>query len=267
MSNYYCFTTFPDIYWDYYAKDMVKSYVKYFPKDCHLHIYVDAREDKDYSKYMLADNVHVYEYYNSCPDLIDFRKRNQNREHNNFKPFQEVLDDRINKSKFRFQAYKFAYKAFVIIKELQETRAKNAIWLDADMFFDQKIDYDWLDLLLNNKDIAFMDRRPKRFPETGFVIWDTESKHLSTFLYHYKNCYEKDHLFNLREWHDAVAFEYSIVESRKTGLQTNNLSLNRNGWMSPYSHVQATGILGERMDHIKGKRKDIGHSKERVKYR
>ena len=265
MSEYYCFTTFPDIYWDFYAKKMVESYVQYFPKDCDLHVYVDTREDKDFKKYMIANNVHVYHYYNSCPDLIDFKNRNYDRTYNNFKPFQQTLDDRNIKSKFRWQAYKFAYKAFVIIRELQLTRNKKAIWLDADMFFDQTIDYKWLDYLLNNKDIAFMDRRPNRFPETGFVIWDTESTNFSTFLYHYKKCYENDHLFNLREWHDAVAFEYSIIESEKEGLETNNLSLDKEGKMTSHSHVQATGILAERMDHIKGKRKEIGYSAERVK--
>lgn len=70
--------------------------------------------------------------------------------------------------------------------------------------------------------------------------------------------YCDDQLFKLDEWHDAYVFG-KCIERIKYVNKHEFFDLTPEG--KGYDHVFINSVLGNYIDHMKGPRKDIGHSK------
>ena len=63
-------TTYNKKYYDIIAKDMIKSFIKYWPKDCTLHVYYQEQEPE-----LLQDNIVYHELYKVQPQLKEWIDR------------------------------------------------------------------------------------------------------------------------------------------------------------------------------------------------
>ncbi|WP_197028805.1 hypothetical protein [Methylibium sp. T29-B] len=150
---------------------------------------------------------------------------------------------------YRFDAVRFAHKVAAI--ELAYELADDIlIWMDADCVTHAPVTKEWLRSLIGDADFAYLKREGK-YPECGFMMFRKGA--CDRFNAEIVDLYKTDKLFDLAEWHDSWAIE----EVRKTaGLKCVSLS----GDAERTGHPLVNGPLGEKLDHLKGKRKDRGKS-------
>lgn len=150
---------------------------------------------------------------------------------------------------YRFDAVRFAHKVAAI--ELAHELADDIlIWMDADCVTHAPVTKEWLRSLIGDADFAYLKREGK-YPECGFMMFRKGA--CDRFIAEIVDLYKTDKLFDLAEWHDSWAIE----EVRKTaGLKCVSLS----GDAERTGHPLVNGPLGEKLDHLKGKRKTRGKS-------
>lgn len=150
---------------------------------------------------------------------------------------------------YRFDAVRFAHKVAAI--ELAYELADDIlIWMDADCVTHAPVTKGWLRSLIGDADFAYLKREGK-YPECGFMMFRKGA--CDRFLSDIVSLYKTDELFRMAEWHDSWAIE----EIRKVSdLKCVSLS----GDAERTGHPLVNGPLGEKLDHLKGKRKVRGKS-------
>jgi hypothetical protein len=165
--------------------------------------------------------------------LADFKARHAHRRTDNY----------------RFDAVRFAHKIAAI--ELA-AGSDVLIWIDADCVTHAPVDEAWLLGLLGDADFGYL-RRTNKYPECGFMMFRMNDRGRE-FIRRIVDQYRTDGLFEMAEWHDS----WVIEEVRKgMGLKCASLS----GDAEHTGHPLINGPLGSRLDHLKGKRKEIGRSR------
>jgi hypothetical protein len=155
-------------------------------------------------------------------------------------------------SNYRFDAVRFAHKVAALELAFEIGKADVLVWMDADCVTHAPVDGDWLTGLLGGADFAYLTRAGK-YPETGFMLI-RRNQAGSEFIAELVNLYRTDALFVMQEWHDAWAIGELV---RLTGIRAVSLS----GAAENTAHPLVNGPLGERLDHLKGKRKQLGKSR------
>ena len=233
-------TTFHQAGYDLYGKNMLESFDKYYPDQIDLHVYYEGNLPE-----IRSDRIHYYSYKEHCPEFYEFEKRNKDRKY---------------PPGFRYQAVRFAHKPYAILSHLKNCDSQYTIWCDADTVAIKPIPYNFIKSLVHRKAYMSCLLRTARYTECGFYILDTHHKYHNEFIDRFVNkMYSEDLLFNEREWHDSWIFDVvhlQMVQERK--IRVYDLS---NG--IDCAHPFAQGPLGEYLDHLKGKRKNIGSSPER----
>lgn len=153
---------------------------------------------------------------------------------------------------YRFDAVRFAHKVAAIEQAFRVGAADVLVWLDADCVTHAPVTEAWLAGMMGDADFGYL-RRAKREPETGFMLIRRGSAG-SAFIAELVRLYRSDDLFLMREWHDAWVIGELV---RLTGIRATSLS----GGAESTAHPLINGPLGERLDHLKGKRKQLGRSK------
>lgn len=154
-------------------------------------------------------------------------------------------------SNYRLDAVRFAHKVAAIELAYASGRGDCLIWLDADCITHAPIDAGWLSSLIGSSDFACLDRVHK-YTETGFMIFRRTAA-CDRLIRDVVDLYKSDRLFDLQEWHDCWAIDH--VRGR---IEINVASLS--GDAADTAHPLINGPLGERLDHLKGKRKAAGKS-------
>lgn len=168
--------------------------------------------------------------------LYEFKHRHKGRDTHNY----------------RFDAVRFAHKVAALELAFRIGQSDCLVWIDADCVTHAPIDSEWLSGLLGNADFGYL-KRAKREPETGFMLV-RRNQAGSEFVAALVNLYRTDDLFQMQEWHDAWVVGELV---RLTGIRAVSLS----GDAENTAHPLVNGPLGERLDHLKGKRKQLGRSK------
>lgn len=170
------------------------------------------------------------------PWLAEFKERHRGRPTHNY----------------RFDAVRFAHKVAALELAYILGRADVLIWMDADCLTHAPVDAAWLTGLLDDGELAFLPRA-KKYPETGFMMLRRSSA-CGELIRQVVELYRTDDLFDLEEWHDCWAIQHVL---KTLYIRRTNLS----GWAGFHSsHPLVNGPLGERLDHLKGKRKATGRS-------
>lgn len=156
---------------------------------------------------------------------------------------------------YRFDAVRFAHKVAAIELAFAKCRSDYLIWMDADCVTHADVDAEWLEVLAQGADFAYL-KRDKKYPECGFMmIADYTPGHV--FVKDLVQEYRTDSLFNHAEWHDSwvieqvrkeLVFERMLVCASLSGDAENT------------AHPLVNGPLGARLDHCKGNRKQAGRS-------
>lgn len=162
---------------------------------------------------------------------------------------------------YRMDAVRFSHKVAAIELGLSWARMAKAdalIWMDADCVTHADVDPAWLEHLLRDGDFAYL-QRDKKYPECGFMIFRLNQRGVA-FIEEIVRCYVSDALFKMSEWHDSYVIDQVRAKREATGmLRCTSLS----GRAARTHHPLINGPLGERLDHLKGPRKQAGRSHDR----
>lgn len=213
-------TTYAPRHWEEHAKRCVETFVEHW-RDVPLMQYQDAD--------LLRDS----------PWLAAFKARHKHRPTDNY----------------RLDAVRFAHKVAAIELANLSTTADVLIWLDADCVTHGEVTPDWLERLLRDGDFAYL-RRAKKYPECGFMMFRRNDRGLR-FIQMIVDQYRSDSLFRLPEWHDSYVIDDVRAHREAMGmLRCTSLS----GHAERTPHPLINGPLGEKLDHLKGARKQTGKS-------
>lgn len=155
---------------------------------------------------------------------------------------------------YRLDAVRFSHKIAAIELAYRRGTSECLIWIDADCVTHAPADSAWLDGLVRGADFAFL-KRASKYSECGFMVF-RRGKACDELIAKVTNLYRTDALFALPEWHDCMALDRMREEM---GDRLNWVSLS--GDAENTAHPLINGPLGERLDHLKGKRKQLGRSK------
>lgn len=159
-----------------------------------------------------------------------------------------------------FDAVKFAHKVAALTDFGEGVTDGVLIWLDADTFTHADVTAEWLEGLFPEPAyIAWLDR-VNSHPECGLVMFRCSHPYHRYFMHAFRNLYINGEIFKLRETHDSFVLQYLVGVKMINGKIPKPVSLSGDkNWHHPF----VNGPLGERLDHMKGARKNEGRSRAR----
>ena len=222
-------TTFPDLAWDLYARTFMETYCEFWTYP--LHVFIDQKPDFDHPL------VTYHEDFSSHPDVAYFR-----------------ADAPGNKDDYRKNAKQWVFK---VIAQCEGIKIDpRMVWLDADVVTFDKPDTEWLERTCTQYPITCLSRNGWH-SETGFIMYNALFPAVKDFFVSFREAYSKKRIYGLKGWTDCHVFD----DLRK-GIECHNLS----PWGHGAQHVWPASKLGEWMDHLKGQRKFLGESPERISF-
>jgi hypothetical protein len=230
-------TTIHEQGWREYGHRMVETFLKHWPDDVSLMLYNEG---------FVAP---VYERVIPCEFPEWFPKWKEKHARNDA---AHGLDVRVNRRgrayDYRYDCVRFSHKIAAI------TDSAADIWIDADVVTHRRVTHDWLDRFAPRGEdyLAWLDRRNK-YPECGFLMFNTRNDRHLEFMRLLRKTYESDDVFNYKETHDSYIIEQSINQCVRRWWFRPPLSLS--GSARNTSNPFDLGPLGECMKHLKGQLK------------
>ena len=253
MTKYTVITSFHDQGLKQYAQRMINTFEKNWPAQ------VDLIVCAEYCDPLVSrPNTKVYDLLslsNNCRTFVE-RHRNNPLAHGQAGP-PEVWNP---KKAFRWNAVRFAYKVFSVALCANNIDSGWMIWIDADTHTHSPVPLEWLAKVCpNDAMISYLGRGDKYHSECGWVAYNLDHPGTRDFIKDFVNMYNTDKIFEQREWHDSYIWD--LVRA-KYQPQNYFYSLNPS-WKDKglAGHPFINSELGLYMDHVKGDRKDLGHSR------
>jgi len=230
---------------------LVNGFIKYWPKETTLTVYVDDPIPK---KDLIRDPRVKYEILNH-KDLLAFKNRHKNNTEANGGGKYLVKGAK----NYKYDAVRFSHKVFTLFQFLETNDTDILIWLDGDSRTHSPVSINNINSWLPTGKFAGYLARPWMYTETGFHIFDVKHKIANDFLNMWKQYYLDDSIFQLIMWTDCHT--YDAAKTHFEDLHWFNLSPPVKN-----NHPFINGPLGEFMDHMKGPRKAKGtsHKKDLV---
>lgn len=164
------------------------------------------------------------------------------------------------KKQFRWNAVRFCYKVFTVALCADRTAVGWLIWIDADTHTHSAVTMSWLATVCpTDAMVSYLGRGESYHSECGWVAYNLDHAATREFVRDFVGMYKNDSIFHQREWHDSYIWD--VIRKR---YQTHHRFHNLNPSMDDKGlagHPFINSELGRVMDHVKGKRKDQGHSK------
>jgi len=258
MSSLAVVTTFPPNRWTAYAKRMIESHVKYWPDDVLLHAYYEgSKPDFNHAK------VKFVNIEDANPELVKFKQRHKSDPVANGET-KEIPggvrrvagsgDKDRNKGSFLWDAVRFSHKTFAVDHAIKTIDADYVLWLDADTYTFRHITKQFvLDLLPVDKLVNYLGR--VTYPECGWVCYNKRHPKIQQFMKYWTDLYIKDTIFQELEWHDSYLFWQCV----KRIAPNDGVDIGKGAGVEGL-HVFINSVLGDYIDHMKGKRKIKGKS-------
>ena len=235
--TYATVTTMNKEYFDNIGYQMIESYIKHWPKNINLYVYLE-----DFELPYNEPNIITLNIDKCCnPNMQSF----------------------INDTKRRFR--KFAYKAYSWMHACKTLSQDTLIWLDADTETTVDVNETFLDTILpNNELIAYM-YAPGLITNRNGEIVHADNSETCIFFYNNKHANAKqfmqryEHIYESRELHDPFRFAkphdtWATIDcvkwANENGIETVNLHPTKKN-RTPLKKT----VLGEYFTHAKGKSK------------
>ena len=258
MSSLAVVTTFPPNRWTAYAKRMIESHVKYWPDDVVLHAYYEGNKpDFNHAK------VKFVNIEDANPELVKFKQRHKSDPVANgetkeipggVRRVAGAGDKDRNKGSFLWDAVRFSHKTFAVDHAIKTIDADYVLWLDADTYTFRHITKQFvLDLLPVDKLVNYLGR--VTYPECGWVCYNRRHPKIQQFMKYWTDLYIKDTIFQELEWHDSYLFWQCV----KRIAPNDGVDIGKGAGVEGL-HVFINSVLGDYIDHMKGKRKIKGKS-------
>jgi len=259
MTSLTVVTTFPPNRWTAYAKRMLESHVEFWPNDVELHAYYEGvRPDLENKKIRFLDIEAVN------PELVSFKERHKHDPVANGETTEVPGGVRRNpnagandrgKGSYLWDAVRFAHKTFAVDHAIKNSKTDYVLWLDADTYTFRNISKQFVtDLLPMDKMVNFLGRGDK-YPECGWVCYNTRHSKINEFMRCWTDMYNNDTIFKELEWHDSYLFWQCL----KRIAPNEGVDIGKGAGVKGH-HVFINSVLGGYIDHMKGKRKVLGKS-------
>lgn len=249
MTQYHAVTTCSAEGWDRDGRKMVQSFLKFWPEDISISIFVDGFSVVGDQLYGDRTPRHL------MPSWLDeFKARNA-------APAKSGL--KADKYNYRFDAVKFAHKvaAYTTLALAQDGADETLIWIDADTEFHAPVTHAFLNRVIDHSAYICWLNRDRKYPECGFFTLDLSHEANSEVMHRLQRLYTHGGLFDMAEWHDSYVLQQVIERAINEGLIPLPGSLSGSASNTP--HPAINGPLGAILDHKKGDRKYEGRSRPR----
>ena len=263
--KYAIVTTFSFKGYHEYGKRMLSTFDKYWPNDVDIHAFYEGQKPTD----IISNRIFFHDLSACCPDLVKFKEKYKNDPvangqattiPNGVRRPEGIKEKWINQPSFLWDAVRFSHKtfcqAYATTHEDVHNGADVMFWLDADTITFRNITEDIYSLWLpENCYVSYLGR--PSYSECGFLAYNLKHLYHQEFMNRWVDLYNTDKLFDLWEWHDCLAFDTIRREMEEEGKIINH---NLNGVINDKSHPFINSVLGQYIDHLKGKRKNNGRS-------
>ena len=233
-----------------YGRRMAKTFAMYWP-GINLHVYTEGFE---------LGGPLPRPHQHELPEWQrEFKRRWAN---------DPMANGRGGESKYDLlhDAVRFSHKVGAVVDAAETMMGFNAclapladvlIWLDADVVTHAPVTREFLEGLVPDwpsKAIAWLNR-VKKYPECGFVMFNLHHPMLPGLLTTWKSFYTIDRFKELGGgWTDCHTLQAAVSEVAAPWASLSGRYTN-------VGHPFINGPLGAVMDHLKGDRKQLGHSR------
>lgn len=252
--KYVVCTTFNADGYKKYGQQMIQTFLQTWPSTVRLIVYAEACEVLE-----SATNLSVYDLETASSELVAFKAR----WHRVPKANGDVSNDPVRRLRkdagkgFKWDAVRFAHKVYAIFHCAKNAQTQWLIWMDADTICHSPIAMNDIEKLCPSRmDLCFLGRGHK-YTECGLYAMNLTSPATQLFLNKFQQAYDdaENGIFKLDEWHDSFVFD---AVRKSTSL----LELNWSAHLpTGEGHPLINSDWGAWLDHLKGARKDLGHSK------
>jgi hypothetical protein len=215
------------VYMDY-AEHFVDSLKNNLDKSIEIFLYVDNVSIKT------GSNINILNLEQSVPDLVNFKIRNKD------KTFGDFLRD----------AVRFSHKSYAIWHAAMNSKVDILIWLDADTEIIKAVSSDYLKSFLPDNYFTSYLGRDKGYTETGFIAFDLRHPCTNEFFDIFKNYYDSDKIYTLKEYTDCHVFDATRKELENLKKIT-GYNLTPGNIKNPFNNT-----FKGYMVHLKGGKKD-----------
>lgn len=264
MKNITLVTTFHKPGLDLYGQRFLDSFAKRVDKKIKLLVYAEDCNPRNPD----PEQITIYDAKKELPKLNAFKEKWGNVPKANGKcPFPERRPRDYHKE-FKWDAVRFANKIYAVLDACEKS-TDWCVWIDADTFVHSDWSHDEFSKLLpDNKWLTYVGRGKgsQTWPECGFYGMNIKNVACKEFLEELEWFYEnaEEGIFTLDEWHDSYVF--GDILARKRVKHGNVYDYAADMYMKTAKtggggHPLINCELGKWIDHLKGDRKNEGHSK------
>lgn len=242
-------TTFNQEGYNVYGRRMIDTFLRTWPQDVELWVYVEGFDIASPAK-----NVRVIDLLQASPELVAFKAKWQHVPKANGHPFPGA-----ESKAYKWQAVRFSHKVYAIFHAARTATSDWLIWMDGDMVCHSAISHAQLaQFFPNTVDLCFAGRSNK-FTECGLYGMSINQPQIGHWLAEFQRMYDDadNGIFTLSEWHDSYVFDQ--VRARVPVRELNWSAGLVNGEGHPLINCE----WGAYIDHLKGKRKQAGRSKDK----
>jgi hypothetical protein len=230
--------------WEKYGRRMAESFVRFWPSSIRLTVYAEG----------------------FTPDVAGIDVASLPAWQEEFKarygapggdPVGIGPDGKYN---YRRDCVRFSHKVGAIT-DAARAIGGHLIWMDADTVTHAPVDVAWLRTIYpGGRYLAWLDRHDL-YPECGFLIFDTEHRGHAELMRRFEWIYRSGAVFAVEESHDSFVLEHIVDQAIAEGVIDKPFSLSGVHRRSHHPFVRCR--LAERLDHLKGRRKDWGRSTDK----
>jgi len=251
--KYTVVTTFNQSGYNRYGQRMIQTFLANWPAEVDLVVYAE-----DCAVTETAPNLTVHDIL-VCTDLTTFKEQ----WHGVPRANGDVSTDPVRSQRrdagkgFKWDAVRFAHKVYSIFHCANNHETNWLIWMDADMVCHSYVSIQDLDrLCFQDRELCFLGRRGK-YSECGLYAMNLTSPAVTSWLDDFQNFYDDadNGIFTLDEWHDSFVFDAVRKRHHLKELDW------AQGIITGEGHPLINSEWGAYLDHLKGARKDLGHSK------
>lgn len=253
--------------WEVFGRQMVETLDRHWPREVALHLYHEG-----FAPPTGMDRLVARDLLESCPDLAAFKRRHKDNPlatgrhpwpaprlvnvHLSGPPRRKL---RLFRKGYKWDAVRFAHKAFAILHAAEHSGADVLVWVDADSRF--FADVTWAEMEGWCPEDCFVGcLRRLIHTESGFVAYNLRHPGTPVLLDAFRRMYVDDLFFREEEWHDAYLFDLCRMRAEALGHRSHDIA---EGIGARAMHVLINSRLGAFMDHMKGGRKGSERSPDK----